>query len=74
MNKIYHYLGLNNLALIMEQERKHWLLKTDKQKMFQDKKTGDMYKGTVDNLGSSIMLETNKIGTRIDVILFHVIR
>ena len=52
----------------MEQERKHWLLKTDKQKMFQDKKTGDMYKGTVDNLGSSIMLETNKIGTRIDVI------
>lgn len=68
MNKIYHYLGLNNLALIMEQEHKHWLLKTDKQKMFQDKKTGDMYKGTVDNLGSSIILETNKIGTKFDVI------
>ena len=29
-NKIQWFLGYNRLNLILEQERKHWLLKTDK--------------------------------------------
>ena len=36
-NKIMWYLGYNNLGLILEQERKHWLMKTDKMKQVQDK-------------------------------------
>lgn len=58
--KIHWYLGYNNLALILEQERRHWLLKTDKNKQIQDLKTGNIHKGHVDNLGSDIILETEK--------------
>ena len=47
-NKIMWYLGYSNLGLILEQERKHWLLKTDKRKQVQDKFTGDIFEGERD--------------------------
>lgn len=66
--KTEYYLGMNNLMMILEQERKHWLLHTDKKKTSQDKRTGDMYVGTVDNKGSNIVIETNKTGRRFNII------
>ena len=60
-NKIYYYLGYNNLALMTDQERKHWLLKTDRKKWSQDKITGDVYQGQIENLGSDVILETEKL-------------
>lgn len=45
----------------MEQERKHWLLRTDRFKTIQDPNTGDSFKGTIDNMGSNILLETEKL-------------
>ena len=60
-NKIYWMLGYNNLALILEQERRHWLMKTDKNKQIQDSLTGDIFKGTLDNLGSDIIIESKKL-------------
>ena len=62
INKIYELLGYNNLALIMDQERKHWLMKTDKRKHIQDKVTGDLFEGIIDNTGSNIIVETQKSG------------
>lgn len=60
-NKILWYLGYNNLGLILEQERKHWLLKTDKQKQIQDKVTGDIFEGVIDNRGSEISIKSSKL-------------
>ena len=60
-NKILWLLGYNNLAFILEQERQHWLLKTDKKKQIQDKITGDMFQGQIDNIGSDIILNTEKL-------------
>lgn len=60
-NKIHWFLGYNNLALILEQERQHWLLKTDKKKQLQDKVTGDMFQGKIDNSGCDIVLETEQM-------------
>lgn len=59
--KIKWYLGNSSFAMIMEQERKHWLLKTDKTKQVQDTITGDTFKGRIDNLGSDIIIETEKL-------------
>lgn len=60
-NKIYWFLGYNNLAFILEQERKHWLMKTDKKIHVQDNYTGSIYQGLVDNIGSDIVLESEKL-------------
>lgn len=67
-DKIHWFMGYNNLGVILEQERKHWLLKTDKKKQIQDKKTGDVFQGQIDNLGSDIILETEKLPIKYDVI------
>ncbi len=67
-NKIYWYLGASGLATIMEQERKHWLLKTDKTKSVQDPFSGDQFIGTIDNLGSQILIETEKTSTEDSVV------
>lgn len=61
--KIYEFLGYNNLAFMIDQEQKHWLLKTDKKKTLIDPKIGDSYQGRVDNLGSDIIVETQKLST-----------
>lgn len=58
------YLGANSFAMIMEQDRKHWLLKTDRTKQVQDTITGDMFKGRIDNMGSDIVIETEKSYTQ----------
>ena len=60
-NKIMWYLGYSNLGLILEQERKHWLLKTDKRKQVQDKFTGDIFEGEIDNRGSDIKIRSSKL-------------
>lgn len=59
--KIYRLLGYNNLSIILEQERRHWLMKTDKNKQIQDSLTGDIFQGTLDNLGSDIVIESKKL-------------
>lgn len=45
----------------IEQERRHWLMKTDKNKTVQDIVTGDLFRGRIDNLGSDIIVETEKL-------------
>ena len=54
-------LGYNNLGLILEQERKHWLMKTDKNKQNQDKATGDIFQGQIDNIATDIIVESKKL-------------
>lgn len=66
--KIKWYLGAASYAMIMEQDRKHWLLKTDRTKQVQDTITGDVFKGRVDNLGSDIIIETEKSYTQDTVV------
>lgn len=63
-NKIKWYLGTSSLSILMEQERRHWLLKTDKTKQVQDVITGDRFRGQIDNLGSDIIIETEKEYTK----------
>ena len=41
-DKIYWFLGYNDLALILEQEKKHWLLKTDKKKVIKELKESNI--------------------------------
>ena len=67
-NKIMWYLGYNNLGLILEQERKHWLLKTDKLKQAQDKTTGDIFQGQIDNIGTDIIVESEKLDIRNNIL------
>lgn len=67
-DKIYWFMGYDILALILEQDRKHWLMKTDRQKQIQDKATGDMFQGYIDNLGSEVILQTEKLGIKNDII------
>ena len=67
-NKILWYLGYNNLALMLEQERKHWLLKTDKRKQIQDKATGDIFEGEIDNRGSDIKVRSSKLSIKSTII------
>lgn len=61
MKKIYELLGPNSLTFMVEQDRKHWLLKTQKQKQLIDPNTGDSYQGRIDNLGSDIIIESRKL-------------
>ena len=60
LKTIKHYVGPNSIGFMLEQERKHWLLKTHKQKYLSDPNTGDTYIGRVDNLGSDIVIESRK--------------
>lgn len=60
-NKIEWYLGLGSLAIMMDQDRKHWLLKADKTKSTQDPITGAMFHGQIMNVGSGIQLEVSKL-------------
>ena len=66
--KLFWMLGYNNLSLILDQERKHWLMKTDKKKQIQDKLTGDMFQGQIDNIGSDIIIESEKLPYKYDFI------
>lgn len=58
------YLGASSYAMILEQDRRHWLMKTDKEKQVQDHITGDVFHGTIDNMGSDIVIETEKLYTQ----------
>lgn len=58
--KAHWLLGCSGIAMIMEQDRKHWLLKTDKLKQVQDTVTGHMFQGQLDNTGTEINIETKK--------------
>lgn len=58
------YLGASSYAMLLEQDRRHWLMKTDKDLEVQDTHTGDVFQGRVDNLGSDIILETSKLNTK----------
>lgn len=60
LHKIYNFVGYNNLGLLLEQERKHWLLKPDKKLNVQDSATGSIFTGRLDNMGNEIVVETNK--------------
>ena len=60
LHKIYNFVGYNNLGLILEQERKHWLLKPDKKLNVQDSVTGSIFVGRMDNLGNEVIVESNK--------------
>lgn len=64
IKNLHWYLGYNSLALLTEQERKHWLMKTDKRKQLIDPVTGDQYQGQIDNIGSDIVIETEKMATK----------
>lgn len=59
-DKIIYFTGPRVLKFLMNQERSHWLLKTDKNKQSQDDVTGDIFKGQVDNRGSSVVAKTEK--------------
>lgn len=63
-NKIIWLLGYNNLSLILDEERKHWLMKTDKKKQIQDRLTGDLFQGQIDNIGSDIIIESEKLARK----------
>lgn len=60
LHKIYNFVGYNNLGLILEQERKHWLLKPDAKLNVQDSATGSIFQGKMENLGNEVIVETNK--------------
>lgn len=62
--KLNWFLGYNSLKIITEQERRHWLMKTDKKKQLIDPVTGDQYLGRLDNMGSDIWIETEKQGIK----------
>lgn len=64
--KLFWMLGYNNLSIILEQERRHWLMKTDKNKQIQDSLTGDIFQGQLDNIGSDIIIESKKLPYKYD--------
>ena len=65
-NKLLRVLGYNNLSIILMQERRHWLMKTSKNKQIQDSITGDIFQGRIDNTGSDIVLESKKLPYKYD--------
>lgn len=71
MNKpksIKWVLGINGLGFLLDQERKHWLLKTDKNKQTQDDVTGDIFQGQIDNRGSNIVIESEKLPYKTNIL------
>ena len=67
-NEMLWLLGYNNLTLILEQERRHWLMKTDKDKQVQNKTSGDIFQGKIDNVGSDVIIESKKLPYKYDFI------
>ena len=65
-NKLLRVLGYNNLSVILMQERRHWLLKTNKNKQIQDSVTGDVFQGRIDNAGADIVIESKKLPYKYD--------
>jgi hypothetical protein len=59
--KIYWLLGHSNLGLILEQERKHWLMRIQSKKHLQDMNTGLVYQGRIENIGSDIVMESEQL-------------
>ena len=68
LHKIHWFLGYNSLAIITEQERKHWLMKTDKKKQMIDPVTGDSFQGQIDNLGVDLIMETKGLPNNYNVL------
>lgn len=68
MDLTQYYLGIDSVMMLLEQERKHWLLSTNKKKTSQDKRTGDSYLGQIDNRGTSVIAESVKLGTKYSAI------
>ena len=58
--KIIHHLGYNTLGLMLDQDRKHWLMRVDKNKSIQDKNKKKKKKSVIDNLGSPHLLSQLK--------------
>ena len=67
-NKMTWYVGTNGLSFILDQERKHWLMKTDKKKQVQDDETGDLFQGQIDNRGSNVIIESEKSSYKTSVL------
>ena len=61
-DNMFIYSGANTMRILMDQERKHWLLKTDKSKTLQDKVTGDMFKSVIDTCANGIVFKHEKNG------------
>lgn len=68
MNDVINYMGISSLMIILEQERKHWLMHTWKKNTVQDKQTGETFIGVVDNKGSHIDLESTKLGKQYTIL------
>ena len=68
LHKIYNFVGYNNLGLILEQERKHWLMKPDKKLQVQDSASGSIFQGRIENNGDEI---TKLVGNSLDDFLFN---
>jgi hypothetical protein len=60
-NKVQWYLGYSRLAMIMEQDRRHWLMKTDKHVQKQNSDNGTLFEGNLDNQASYIDISTKKL-------------
>lgn len=60
-DKIHWLLGYQHLSMLLEQERKHWLMKVYRKKQIQDKATGKLFQGTIENLGTDIMIESQQM-------------
>jgi hypothetical protein len=65
-DKLLRVLGYNNLSIILMQERRHWLMKTDVNKQIQDSITGDIFQGRIDNTGSDVVIESKKLPYKYD--------
>ena len=60
-DKIHWLLAYQYLAMILEQEGKHWLMKVEQKKQIQDKATGQLFQGEIENLGTHIVMESQKM-------------
>ena len=63
-NKAQWYIGYSSLSLMNEQDRRHWLLKTDRVKQITNGDTGSMFHGQIDNQGSFIDVSTQKLSSK----------
>lgn len=55
------FLGYSSLAIITEQDRRHWLLKTDRIKQVENSNDGNLFLGQINNQGSYIDISTKKL-------------
>lgn len=56
------FLGYSSLIMMTEQDRRHWLLKTDRIKQAEDTNDGSLYLGQIDNQAAYINISTQKLG------------